>query len=221
MFKILATAATLSLAALSANAATIVVNGGFETGPAGTGQNGNTFASMPGAFGSDSWDIYSSFPGWTLSDGELEIQTRNTIPLDPFEGDYYAELDGNRNNAITQSVNLTVGRYTLSFAYSPRVNEAGQPINTNSINYSLGNLASGLVTGPSMTYPLGEWTVVTNNFTVTTAGSYLLTFDAAGNPESLGGFIDGIKIAAVPVPAGGLLLIGAIGGLAALRRRKA
>ena len=32
--------------------------------------------------------------------------------------------------------------------------------------------------------------------------------------------VDGVRIALVPLPAGGLLLLGAIGGLAALRRRK-
>jgi hypothetical protein len=45
-------------------------------------------------------------------------------------------------------------------------------------------------------------------------------FDATSVSDSYGGFIDDIKVSAVPVPAAGFLLFGALGGLAALRRRK-
>jgi hypothetical protein len=42
-----------------------------------------------------------------------------------------------------------------------------------------------------------------------------------GNSGPTGGFdVDSISVSPVPLPAGGLLLIGALGGLAALRRRK-
>ncbi|MGX0978396.1 hypothetical protein ACSSVY_004136 [Roseovarius sp. MBR-51] len=48
-----------------------------------------------------------------------------------------------------------------------------------------------------------------------------------GNPSNLstqaatGGFdVDAISVSAVPLPAAGFLLVGALGGLAALRRRK-
>ncbi len=47
-------------------------------------------------------------------------------------------------------------------------------------------------------------------------GNFTLYYAAAnGNPSILN-----VDVAAVPVPAGGLLLLGALGGLAALRRRK-
>jgi hypothetical protein len=51
---------------------------------------------------------------------------------------------------------------------------------------------------------------------------YALTFRAEGKADSYGGFIDDVSVSPVPVPvpAAGFLLIGAFGGLAALRRRE-
>ena len=49
------------------------------------------------------------------------------------------------------------------------------------------------------------------------AGAFRLIYSAAnGNPEELR-----VDVAAVPVPAAGLMLLGALGGLGAMRRRKA
>ena len=59
--------------------------------------------------------------------------------------------------------------------------------------------------------PTSKVTTYVNGFN---GGAFSLLYVATnGNPSIL-------KVAAVPLPAGGLLLIGAIGGLAALRRRK-
>ena len=65
----------------------------------------------------------------------------------------------------------------------------------------------GVSTGPN--------TVLTTPFTATNGNFTLYYVAANGNPSILK-----VDVAAVPVPAGGLLLIGALGGLAALRRRK-
>lgn len=211
------TAAALAVAPF-ASAAT-VVNGSFEQDPGSVGiNNGNSFAAMPGASGNASWDVFKTVPGWTTDAGDgVELQTANTIPLSAYDGNYYAELDGNQNSTISQMVTFGVGKYKLSFAFSPRV--AGNT-GTNQISYGVDGLFDLVVTGPSASYPLNVWTVVTQIFTVTTAGNYALYFDAAGKSDSLGGFIDGIEVAAVPVPAAGFMLFGALGGLAALRRRK-
>lgn len=49
------------------------------------------------------------------------------------------------------------------------------------------------------------------------AGTYRLGIKEGGDPSSA---VAGFDIAEVPLPAGGLLLIGAMGGIATLRRRK-
>ena len=196
--------------------AAVVVNGSFEQDPGTIGLYGNTFGSLATP-GEPSWDIFTSLPGWTTKAGDgIEVQTAETIPLAPQDGNHYIELDGNQNSSISQTIALGVGHYLLSFWYSPRQTST----TTNEISFGVSTLFLGGVNGPSAQYPIGVWTEVVREFVVTTAGNYNLFFDASSESDSYGGFIDNVQVASVPLPAGGLLLIGAIGGLAALRRRK-
>ena len=156
-----------------------------------------------------------------MSGAGIEIQTNPTLTtIDAQDGYAYVELDSNNNSSMKQSVYLDVGQYLLSFFYSPRNNTLGD----NGIDYSIAGL-SGNVSGPSAGPPstsVGSWTEITSLFTISTAGSYDLGFAATGTSTSLGGFIDNVSIAAVPLPAAGFLLIGALGGLGFMRRfRKA
>ncbi len=212
----LTVAAALAFAGGTASAAT-VMNGSFEM-DAGKGiVNGNDFVSMPGASGNDSWDIFNPVPGWDITGSNgLELQTKNTIPLTPYDGDYYAELDGTQNTTIAQKISLNSGAYNLSFAFSPRKDS----ITTNMISYGIGTLFVETINGPTVGVPKGVWTVVSRNFVISTAGVYSLFFDGAAESDALGGFVDGIKVEPVPLPAAGFLLFGALGGLAAMRRRK-
>ena len=205
-------AATLATAA-TASTTNYVVNGSFEDveGAVQSRNNG-------------SWGTFSSIPGWTdLGGTDFEIQTNPTLgSIDAQDGFRYVELDahGSGSNAqIGQMVTLGAGTYKLSFYYSPRVNVS--PTTTNDIVYSVGTLLSGMITGaPNEDYLHGMWTEVTGLFTVETDGDYLLAFGGAGYEETLGGFIDNVSISAVPLPAGGLLLLGGLGALAFARRRK-
>lgn len=203
-------------------AATIVQNGSFEIAPAPgtTGLNGRLFSTLTTS--APGWEIFTSLPGWTTVTGAgIEVQTDAAIPQTDAEfGDHYVELDSNNNSSMSQTLtNLGVGSYLLSFWYSPRTANSA----TNGIGYSIADLV-GSVTGPggSLNTTVGHWTEITAKFFVKTAGDYNLDFRAEGTSDSFGGFVDNVSVtvAPVPVPAAGLLLVGALGGLAALRRRR-
>lgn len=213
--------AAITVAALAvapfASAATIVQNGSFEVDPGVAGDRGLTYTGIAAGTGGG-WDIYDSLPDWAADTDGVEVQTKHTIPLTPFDGDYYVELDTTKNSGISQTITLGIGKYLMSFAYSPRMVSK----TTNAISYGIDDLFADVVNGPGgvLGTVVGKWTVITQEFVVTTAGEYSMFFDAASKSDSRGGFVDNIQVAAVPVPAAGFLLFGALGGLAALRRRK-
>ncbi|MCB1697963.1 MAG: VPLPA-CTERM sorting domain-containing protein [Halioglobus sp.] len=221
------------IAAVPAGAATmnLVDNGDFETVDTRTGNTNSAaldqLASPPGA----TWDVYNSLPGgWvkTAGSGGIEIQTNTTIPLNAHSGSHYVELDsstnqGFSNSGMTQNVTFAnAGTYLLSFWYSPRVNTPDETSNnTNIISYSLGTLVTGTVSGPSLATPWQQWTEITNQFNVQSNNTSLtLTFQAMGQQETLGGFIDTVSITAVPLPAAAWLFLSALGGLGLVKRRQ-
>lgn len=208
-----------------AHAATVTLaNNSFEQAtigrPRGT-VNNLTFNQLnttaPG------WDVFNGLQGWTVSGGggnRVELRSDNSTSVDAQDGDYYLSLDtGNgRNSTISQSVTLSAGRYVLSFWYSPE----SAIVATNTIGYNLGNLISGNVSVGTNGASVGVWTEVRQTFTVLTGASLGLSFSALGGADGVGGYIDNVSIAvaSVPVPASGLVLISALGGLLGLRRRR-
>lgn len=213
-------AAAVSLAG-AANAATIVTNGSFEAGVPGNTPGlvyGSLFSDLPTGSPS-SWDVWSNIIGWQTAKGPgVELQTDGTLPtLDAQDGEYYAELDSLSNSAIYQDVVLNVGRYMLSFWYNSEDGNA----RSNGINYRVSGLVAGRVTSATPGTVVGTWTQVTAEFIVTTAKKYRLTFAGSGASDGRGGLLDNVEVVPVPVPASGLVLLGALGGLAMLRRRRA
>lgn len=209
--------------------ASIVTNGSFEETAAGPGKvnSGQTFDNLlsgPGA----SWQIWDSLPGWTTaSGGGIEVQSNRTLSsIDALDGGHYVELDSTSNSSMFQDVVLGLGAHELSFGYSPRTHDAA----SMGITYSLGSLANGAVYGHSSRADVGAWTIVSQVFDVTRAGSYRLMFGATGASDSYGGLIDRVAITTlgrslespseIPVPSSMALLVGAGMALGALRLRR-
>jgi hypothetical protein len=169
------------------------------------------------------WDVFNGLQGWTVSGGggnRVELRSDKSTSVDAQDGDYYLSLDtGNgRNSSISQSVALSAGTYVLSFWYSPE----SALVATNTIGYNLGNLVSGTASVGTNGARLGVWVEVRQKFTVLTGASFGLRFAGLGAADGVGGYIDNVSIAvaAVPVPASGLVLVSALGGLLGLRRRR-
>lgn len=211
--------AALALGALPAAASTLIVNGSFESGVPGDGRGLNNRA----VFGDldvtgPGWDRWRVIDGWrTIRGPGIEVQSNRALAtVDAQDASHYVELDSNANTTMAQTVALSVGTYLLSFWYSPRTDDA----RSNGIGYDLGGLAGGRLSNGASGAEVGAWTEVTSIFRVVQAGSYDLQFAAEGRSDGLGGLIDNVSLAAVPVPAAGFGLISALAGLAALRRRR-
>lgn len=213
--------ALVLLGTVASHASTIVQNGSFEDGAPVTSIRGQSFESLA-ARGGRNWDIFSELNGWqTVSGPGIEVQTNRTLrSINALDGQHYLELDSTRNSTIGQSVDLSAGRYALSFWYAPRTGS----VDSNGIDFSVGSpsatLLSDGVRGPLGAFRVGTWTEVVREFTVTETGAYDLRFAATGRSDSLGGLIDDVSISPVPLPLPGALLLAGLGGLVAMRRRK-
>jgi hypothetical protein len=250
--KIVFAASILAAPAAFALPVNLITNGSFEitapTDPATGLINGATYANMPTS--GASWDVFNALPGWTsgANDAGIEVQTARTgVPVDPYDGKYHVELDsdndykggggpGFSNSSMSQTIaGLGSGSYIFSFAYSPRTNPDTDSQIDFTFDSALGNLFSGSVTSvltvggavtgsfltPTPT-AIGTWSIATVFFDVLVGGDYTLTFSAGGKDNELGGFIDDVRLSAVPLPAPALLLLGAVASFGMLRRfRKA
>ena len=216
-FAALAVASVLLGAPVSA--ATIVTNGSFESGVPGNTpglNNGALFGNLNSS--GPSWDRWRNIDGWrTVSGSGIEVQSNRTLStIDAQDGTHYVELDSNSNSRMVQTVGLKAGSYLLSFWYSPRTGAA----RTNPIEYNLGGIVGGKVTNGFLGARVGSWTEILQKVVIKKSGQYDLYFAGVGISDSYGGLIDTVSVAPVPLPAAGFGLMAALGGLAALRKRR-
>ena len=199
--KFVLTAAAIAFTVASQASATVILFSDFDD------------ISTP-ALSSQGYDAGLTFAdGWT-GGPTIEIQTNN-IAGAPFSSPNLVELDTTGNSSMFVTLG-GVGRYTISYYYSPRIN---QPSTTNGISLSLGStlLDSVTATGGGST----SWALHTVNFTNLVAGTNL-TFAALGTSDGVGGYLDNITLSAVPEPTTwGLMIAGfAMTGFAARRRAR-
>ncbi|MEO8242361.1 MAG: VPLPA-CTERM sorting domain-containing protein [bacterium] len=119
------------------------------------------------------------------------------------------DLDGSTNHAgvLTTVANFAAGTYDLAIQLFGN----GRGGSNDSVTITLGTFVLTLNNIAS-----GDDVSQTVHFT-TTGGS--LSFANAGG-DNIGAVLSSVTLTAVPLPAGGLLLLGGLAGLAALRRRK-
>jgi hypothetical protein len=154
--------------------------------------------------------ILPSYEGWTAGPGPgIEVQYNNVAGL-PFSGENLVELDSTGNTQMNR--NIDAGTYKLTFYYSPRPGIAAA---SNGIDV--------LVNGTSVFNVTGDgggqtgWVLQTVNFSIGAPG--VLSFAALGTSDSLGGYLEDVRLAVVPEPATWAMMLGGFGLLGAALRR--
>jgi len=191
---------SFGLTASSAQAASIVTNGGFE------------LPVLPNS----SFLISNTIPGWTRGAGSsgsgIEVQRNNIAGL-AFEGQQFAELDSDGVTSIFQDLATNIGQqYRLNFAFSARPNVGDNQLD---IGWGGNPVASLSASGQ----PGTVWNQFSYLLTATNNTTRLSFGNLGETSDSLGSYLDAVSVTAVPTPA---LLPGLVGlGIAALRKRKA
>ena len=200
MMKKMLLAAVLVAGSFGTGHAATIINGGFEA-PVAV----NSFDTLTG----------TQLTGWTIG-GSIDLIGTY---WEPAEGDQSIDLNGDQQGSISQWITDLVANVTYEISFAIAGNSDSAPT-VKTMTVDVGGAPSTYTfdtTGSDVPLPM-NWVYQTFTFTAT-GSSMLLTF-ASQDAGSWGMALDDVSIAAVPAPAGGLLLLGALGGLAALRRRK-
>jgi choice-of-anchor C domain-containing protein len=199
----------LALALAQAGQAATIANGSFETGPA------------PGAYTTLASGA-TEIDGWTVAAGSIDYVGTNWTAS---EGGRSIDLNGIARGTISTVIrNMIPGRdYTLFFDLSgnPDGTPRNKTVDVAIIGMAAGQFAYNTQTAGTTRADMA-WVTKALSFTATSGIGRLTFASQTGGPTNAHGpALDNVRIALVPVPvpAAGLLMLGALAGLGLWRRR--
>jgi hypothetical protein len=217
--------ASSAAVASPAQAANLLVNGGFEAPPI------NTFFQNfgPGSTGISGWtvDAFTPFGG---SGGNVDIVNGAFTPGGPSpaaEGSQFLDLVGFGSvGSIYQTFSTVAGQaYELNFAYSHNI-FGGSPSKSADVGIYGGVFSTLLIPFQTITHNTGsasnlDWRRQTYSF-VATGSQSTVAFGMIGQGnDNAGVLLDDLSVSAVPEPATWAMMIlgfGLVGGM--MRRRR-
>lgn len=126
-------------------------------------------------------------PGWNAEDGgSIELAWENqSLPLTPFEGQMFVELDREKNTGIFQDITTVPGeQYYISFAYR---NRQGSPASSIEV------LKDGVTLQKVTTTSTTSWQTTQMGFTASNRTTRI-TLRGNGPSDGLGDLVDGIHV---------------------------
>lgn len=193
MFKTLLTAGVMALGmASTSSAATVIFSDNFDT---------------------EFKELDAPLNNWNVTNGTVDVIGTGFYEL--AGPGTYLDMDGSIKNGGRIETKTPFSAiegllYQLSFSF------AKNAANAETLNFGFAGWADtlNLPTGPLTVFQPAVYT-----FTAVSTGQFSLFFEDLSN-DNQGVLLDNVVLSAVPLPAGGLLLLGGIAALAGLRRRK-
>ena len=170
-------------------------------------------------FNGEALGLSTTLDNWTVTTPSIDVIGTGSFDFYPGNGNYL-DLNGssapNSEGRIeTAALGLVAGKkYSLTFDYGTNSSPGPLPA---LLTFGLGtDLITLVINAIPVTLVSASYTFIYNG-----SGDWLSFADTSNTAGDQGGpVLDNVVLSAVPLPAGGLLLLGALGGLAAMRRRK-